>query len=318
MSLSYEYGRPERTQYRDKPTVAAEKIVGPVDWISSDTGFLECPGKENHSTRNGEKDCRITLDGAPTLHCFHDGCGPVIQSLNAALRRTILSENFSGYCRPKPYNRAPNQQEKIARRAEKALPGILEKYSVPLEDSPTKLAGDVKGETLQWLKLFRDDDVLWIGNTTDSGSDDRCRNHFVPVWHWQRRLSGLVPHPDFRLTCPSVFKPGSRHRSNDSVLEKRFLVVESDTLTREQTTAVFQWLRELLPLRAVVSTGNKSVHGWFTYPHPTQLAELKVVLPKLGCDSKMFTPSQPCRRPGGLRENGNYQRLLWLNLERNS
>ena len=316
-----EYGFPD-TRRQEWPTIIAERIIGPVDWVDSFTGFLECPGKDLHSTANGKKDCRININGAPTLYCFHQACGAVLGPLNTALRRAIPSGDARGY-RPLP-PKGPTPQEKLARRATRALAGILEKHSEPLEGSPTKLTGSIQGDALLFLELFQDDDVLWIGNTTDSGEDKedrggqkRCRNHFVPVWHWQRRLSGRVPHPDWRLTCPSVFKPGAYHRSNNDVLASRFLVVESDTLAKPQAISVFQWLRGVLPLRAVVDTGGKSVHGWFDYPQAAQLAELKVVLPKLGCDPKMFTPSQPCRRPGGLRENGNYQRLLWLALKRN-
>lgn len=321
--MLYQYGfrsRPER-EYKESPTRIAEKILGPVDWVSDCQGFIECPGKELHSTPTGKKDCKVNIDGAPNLYCFHQSCAAVLEPLSKALQRALPSGDYSRGYRPLP-PKGPTPQERLARRAGKALAGIIEKHSAPLEDSPTKLTGSIQGDALLFLELFQPDDVLWIGNKTDSGDDKedfgehkRCRNHFVPVWHWRRRLSGRVPHPDWRLTCPSVFKPGSYHRNNESVLATRYLVVESDQFENEKVTPVFQWLREFVALRAVVHSGNKSWHGYFNFPDPAQLAELKIILPKLGCDPKLFCPSQPARRPGGLRENGKFQQLLWLDLK---
>jgi len=66
-----------------------------------------------------------------------------------------------------------------------------------------------------------------------------------------------------------------------------------------------------LNLRAIVDTAGKSLHGWFDYPADEIVADLKLVLPQLGCDPKLFTASQPVRLPGAVR-NANYQRLVWL------
>jgi hypothetical protein len=93
-----------------------------------------------------------------------------------------------------------------------------------------------------------------------------------------------------------------------------FLVVESDSLSKEQMLAVFAWMRQFMHLRAIVDTAGKSLHGWFEYPNPFQLEELRVILPTLGCDPALFRTSQPCRLPGALRD-GKFQRLLWLDLE---
>ena len=67
-------------------------------------------------------------------------------------------------------------------------------------------------------------------------------------------------------------------------------------------------------LVAIVDTAGKSLHAWFTLPKPEELAELRLVLPVLGCDPKLFTPSQPVRLPGAWR-NGKPQRLVYLDRE---
>ena len=102
-------------------------------------------------------------------------------------------------------------------------------------------------------------------------------------------------------------------RSNDNVLHRRFLVVESDVLSKDQVGAIFGFLRNDvgMPLRAIVDTGGKSLHGWFDFPKRTVFEELQIVLPQLGCDPGLFKPSQPCRLPG-VRRGDQYQRLIWI------
>jgi hypothetical protein len=116
-----------------------------------------------------------------------------------------------------------------------------------------------------------------------------------------------------QYVCPAVFKEGSFSRGNANIVARRFLVVESDVLTKDQVGGVFSWLKGKvgLRLRAIVDTAGKSLHGWFDFPDPGVLEDLRVALPQLGCDAKLFTASQPVRLPGALR-NGRYQKLVWL------
>ena len=80
---------------------------------------------------------------------------------------------------------------------------------------------------------------------------------------------------------------------------------------------MFKWLTDKcgLNLVAVVDTAGKSLHGWFIYPKEAHVVEeLKLVLPALQCDPKLFTASQPVRLPGALRD-GKFQRLVYLSKE---
>ena len=60
------------------PRVIAQGVVGPVDWQTEVSGFCPCPGQTLHTHRTGRKDCRVNVDGAPTIHCFHSSCGPAV------------------------------------------------------------------------------------------------------------------------------------------------------------------------------------------------------------------------------------------------
>ncbi len=69
-----------------------------------------------------------------------------------------------------------------------------------------------------------------------------------------------------------------------------------------------------MKLRCIVDTAGKSLHGWFDFPPEEELSDLRLILPELECDPKMFTSTQPCRLPSALRD-GRHQRLIYLDKE---
>jgi hypothetical protein len=64
-------------------------------------------------------------------------------------------------------------------------------------------------------------------------------------------------------TCGSSFRSGSFSRSNENLGEHRFLVIESDTLSRDEVGAIFAYLRRRLHynLHCIIDTAGKSLHG---------------------------------------------------------
>jgi hypothetical protein len=115
-------------------------------------------------------------------------------------------------------------------------------------------------------------------------------------------------------TCGSSFRAGSFSRCNDNLEGHRFMVVESDTLGRDEVGAVFAYVyrRLLFQLHCIIDTGGKSLHAWFDVPRNKKLERrMQVGLEGLGCDPKVFTYSQPVRVPGAFRD-GKLQRLIWL------
>jgi hypothetical protein len=71
-----------------------EKLLGPMRWENESEGFGVCPGKNRHTTADGEQDCRIYIAGAPTIHCFHSNCAPIREALNRELRSQIGQAEF--------------------------------------------------------------------------------------------------------------------------------------------------------------------------------------------------------------------------------
>lgn len=207
------------------------------------------------------------------------------------------------------------EKHRLIDRAKALREVIFTKYmnKLPLMTSPNRQ----EEEWYLYLRLFDNDDVLWMGNPDDTGQPRHVSN-FRTVLEW---ASFEVPPANF--TCYSTYKPGSYSRCNEAVATRRYLVVEGDQLVspilnledkllnRNRCAAVFAWLQEevKLNLRMVVDSGNKSLHGWFEVPEDTKLLEeLKLVLPAIGCDKATLKLSQPVRCPGAIRDlgNGNY------------
>ena len=211
---------------------------------------------------------------------------------------------------------------RLRAQAETSAAAILRDYACGFtyygNKSPVYLFdGDPRDDWRLLLKLFNPDDFVWIGRTTQDSANDKhesewkefCRSRFRTTTEWLKE-----PTAPGLFTCPAVFKAGVHSRSNENAILRRYMVVESDTLDKNQVCAVFRWLEQFCRLRAVVDTASRSLHGWFEPPDPTTLEELKIILPAVGCDDAMFKLSQPCRLPGGNRE-GRIQSLLFLDLE---
>lgn len=304
-----------------KPTAqeVVESMVGEVVWVSGIEGYCECPGRTSHTTQNGKKDCKIYLDKVPTLFCFHGSCKSEIETANMKLRQALMSGELGskkGRLTAEDKARIQERQKKesIRKRAACSKARILKDYrwtyAEILRDS---LVPVPENPAIHWILLlacFHPNDVIWIGDKFHSGKPEHS-SHFRTGGDWSKE--SMAPA---QFTCPATFKPGCYGRTNDNIVTRRFLVVESDILGRDEVGAVFKWLKDKvgLNLRAVVDTAGKSLHAWFDYPPEQGVEELKLVLPELDCDPKLFTASQPVRLPGALRD-GKYQKLVFLGKE---
>jgi len=67
----------------------AARLLGEIKWRTTTEGFSMCPGVGLHTATNGERDCKVCLDGAPTISCFHNSCRAKVDELNRLLRSEI-------------------------------------------------------------------------------------------------------------------------------------------------------------------------------------------------------------------------------------
>jgi len=319
-SMAADYKMGEQSPDTTEPTAieVVESVVGPVSWITDVEGYCACPGKQFHTTHNGRQDCKLYLDKVPTLYCFHGSCKGELEAANTKLRMALLNGKLGDKPRltseDKKRLREREQKEAKRRRAATSKPRILREFTWPyaeiLQDSLLPLPENPAEHWRSLLACFHLNDVVWIGDTYSSGKPEHQRN-FRLASDWLTERAALA-----QFTCPATFKAGSYARSNLNVSTRRFLVVESDVLGRDQVGAIFRWMKEQvgMNLRAVVDTAGKSLHAWFDYPPASIVEDLKIALPELGCDPKLFTASQPVRLPGALRD-GKYQKLIYLGKE---
>ncbi|MBS0657908.1 MAG: hypothetical protein JSR82_06635 [Verrucomicrobia bacterium] len=171
--------------------------------------------------------------------------------------------------------------------------------------------------------LFGPEDVLWIGDPTDSGREEHAAR-FRPRDAWR----ACWTRPGNRLAAGS-FLAGSISRGRASVARSPFVVVESDELIghKPQTdadreankcasAALFHFLERVgLRLRAVIDTGGKSLHGWFDRPAEEVLSGLRARAEALRIDAGLLDRCawSPLRLPGCIHEKtGRAARLLFL------
>lgn len=313
----------------------AERVVGAVRWLDINHGTCTCPGKHLHTSKQGDNDCTVFVDGVPTITCFHSSCQSEVEAANRQLRRFVNGIDGGNWRLILPdgstvtpggrFKAIPSQAkidrrqkdkfkaqlEEIACKTAQLKPGILEFYKASegelWEDSPTRLDEETDDFRI-WLNWWGHGDNIWIGEVNHTGSERHSAN-FNPNWQWM----GLSHKPP-QFTCGSSFQPDTFTRSNSQVAKRRFLVVESDVLTKSECIAVFRYYRKRYrrKLHGIVDTGGKSLHGWFTYPGSVEESQyVQALLTALDCDPAMFKASQPVRCPGAIRENGNPQRLIW-------
>ena len=347
------------------PRQIAAGIVGVIEWTSEVSGLCHCPGEARHTHKTGKKDCRVNIDGAPTIYCFHNSCvaavaaanrklrcaigqspweivlpggkilrsGDILQSDGSVKTRALLAEGHHGGAAAPPYLKSgldgvsPHLQrdagphhegeklllETLRANAERFKTELFEFFRWPfaqiVADSPLLVADREADEQFRtWLRLWPAHCHVWIGDVYSSGRPEH-RTHFRPVAEWYQ-IGPVMGN----FTCGAAFKPGSFQRSNANLAGERFMVVESDSLAKDDVGAIFAYLNARLHfnLHAIIDTAGKSLHGWFDAPRDRRMElRLKAVLTVFGCDPKLFTYSQPVRLPGAWRD-GRLQRIVWL------
>ena len=275
--------------------------------INAEQGFITCPGKLWHTTANADADCKLfhNDDGTVHIYCHHKSCRDIINRINRRLATIHKRNRKKRSRRPIP----GLDRERLTKEARREL---LERFVWPCDkiiaDSDDAIHEPVEQHHHQIFGMFADDDIVWCGrDVRDTGSPGHA-------WRFRKTIEWLGEHEcPGQFIAPSTFKVGTYSRREANVVRPKFLVVESDTLGRDEVGAVFRWLnvRVGLRLRAIVDTAGKSLHGWFDYPDGRVFTRLEQWLPLFGCDPAMFNPAQPCRLPGALRD-GRYQKLVFI------
>lgn len=301
----------------------AESVVGQVEWQSENHGLCKCPGEHFHTSNTRVRDTTVFVDSVPTIFCWHSSCQAVRSEANYKLRKLILNDPLYRPMLAPMSTSGTNPAKLIIERD--AESEIIQRIGViaqsnrarylahymwdpadMFEQSPAAISDKASDQYKALLSLFQPSDIVWIGAVKDSGSHPQ---NFRAASEWL-----TLDEPIGQFITGSAFKVGTISRSNDNVECRRFLVVESDELSKAEMGAVFQLMRDLFKMRlyAVIDTAGKSLHAWFdAIPNPDWEKQLKAFLVPMGCDPATFKPSQPVRVAGADRDS-KMQSLLWF------
>jgi hypothetical protein len=281
------------------------------------------------------------LDFHALLHGLHDKSGDIITGAADVL-------NIQPSDKP-PTKRMPthhheqrrreSRQRAIAEERQRSLTAtLIEKRTELLtpylsidwranyfHDSPMCLEASHDAQARQMIEwLFNPDDLLWMGGVYDSNKPNH-RANFRPAKEWLH-----VPKLPPRLSA-GTYREESYSRSQASLASQPYLIIESDDLigykpttddereeNRQLNAALMLFLagRFRLELRALIDTGGKSLHGWFSHPGDESKQALARLLDGLAIDKSVFKQSSwlPLRAPGCLHEvTGNRASLYYLN-----
>lgn len=174
------------------------------------------------------------------------------------------------------------------------------------------------------LSLFKPDDLLWMGEPYDTGKPQHASN-FKACREWLK-LNTLPSR-----IAAGTFHSGSISRSKNNVKTSPFILIESDDLigrkpcTQEErernkalSCALIGYAQDKLglTLRAVIDTGNKSLHAWYDRPPEAAMNAIRKMAAGLHIDEAILErcQSSPLRMPHCIHEKTNTAaRLLYLN-----
>lgn len=191
------------------------------------------------------------------------------------------------------------------------------------DSSPKRIDSErVEFDSRHFLaSLFPQDALVWTGEVFHSGTAHR--NHWQTVANWQN----LQPGP---MTSPAIWKAGAVSRTAENVVAVPYMILDFDEMpdgrkpeTPEELSrhlheslAITRWLREEMrwSLAAIIYTGGKSIHAWFTNPGKPAVESLRIAAKPLGIDAGLLgRPEHPCRLPGQIHsKTGKMSRVLWL------
>jgi hypothetical protein len=104
--------------------------------------------------------------------------------------------------------------------------------------------------------------------------------------------------------------------TKDNTGEREYLIVEFDTgETLDQQARKISYLRKFLPLGAIIHSGNKSLHSWFSVRNADDefVQDFFNLACAIGADPKMWEKQQFTRMPCVIRQDtGNEQEVIYL------
>jgi hypothetical protein len=194
-----------------------------------------------------------------------------------------------------------------------------------LDQSPIRFRDNESLRHEFLLRLFYSDDILWLGKDRyQSGKPHHAAN-------FRTRDEWLKDDELPQRICSGTFDEGCISRAKEFVDLSPYIVIECDEIigkepktdaekaeNKKLNAALIRYAQDRLglTLRAVIDTGNKSLHGWFDHPSQHNFEALCENAELLGIDPSVLKTSPVCAvmLPGCIHEKSNKPAtLIYLN-----
>jgi len=228
----------------------AAKMFPSIDWETPEKGYMPCPGLHLHTSSDGRRDCRITVnDGmVPTIFCCHNSCSGVVAEVNHQFRSAIgkMKTTTAGQL-GKIKQFAPNNAPKAAQALIKAEK--KEQRPIELDTLPQPIKN---GQALHLATCFQSNELICIVFAGGPEGKPLGRGTTQPP---------LPLAMDHELGTFIRVNPMAENGASDrEVTAYRHCLIECD-----EAALQLQWsalVASNLPISVAVSSGGRSIHGW--------------------------------------------------------
>jgi hypothetical protein len=219
---------------------------------------------------------------------------PAAGEIERAVNFTFQSDVSTGRQWERPSDRVKINRNLIAEFASKGDIGKLQGKSGPIPSDTESILKD----------LYGGDELLHL-------APDIYRGDVKSQSEW---LSDGIDEMQF--ICPANFKDRKGGRLAENVDYRKYVVFETDDLPKDWDgqAGLLEHLGQFMPLRMVVWSGGKSLHGWFSIETrlKDRVQKFYDLAVQLGGDKAVLRPAQLVRVPNGIRqENGKVQKTIY-------
>lgn len=239
-----------------------------------------------------------------------------------------LADNGNGGSYPAPRPKPAIKDGRGTFQKIIAQAGINDEMDL-MEASPVRLLDPIAQDAINFFEImFAPADFIFIGDRHEPGIlGETIRRR----WQWVQHLASGGKAGPFVCINPLTGKPapkksgdGETLRGDACVTDYRHCLVEFDGLDHE--TQIRFWSAVKLPIKALIDSGNMSIHAWLDLQKLADIATsadwdsgvrgrlFDRNLTHLGADSATGHPARLARLPG-VRRGESWQRLLWLSPE---
>lgn len=177
--------------------------------------------------------------------------------------------------------------------------------------SPIFFSSSYSPKPEDYLKeLFDEDEYICVAT---NGPESAKTKTFSQWWGHLSGCQLIVPSP---MTAPTGKNKQGKitARSLSNTGKRRHIVIESDINSADEQAAILLHLDKFAPLVMAVSSGGKSIHGWFYFEgHDHYARKFMAYAQSLGADGATLIKCQLVRMPAGTRGDGTKQKVLYFN-----